>query len=202
MEGAEEAKRQRDQLDRYLKWFKEEGGIEGPTHLDTWFKPQQQNRLAWLKMKCVGTVMELGCCYGYVLAYCGGQIGVDHNEKSIELARILNPSKEFVVADIRALPFPDDYVDTVMVCEVLEHIPWDDVPKTLREARRVAKQKVLITVPDGEELTPEATSFKHQWLCLWDNAEDMRNEFNDFPADIVFVDREAGFFLIEVIKGG
>lgn len=197
MEEAEEARRQREQLDRYLKWVKEEGGLEGPTHLDTWLKPHQQNRLAWLKSHCVGTVMELGTCYGYVLAYCGGQIGVDWNEKSIALAWILNPTKEFVVADIRALPFPDRHVDTVMVCDVLEHIPWEDVPKALREARRVARQKVLITVPEGERNIPDATCFKHRWLCTPEKVQAIAEEFTN---EKVTIERKGGFILMEVRK--
>lgn len=198
MEGSGEARRQREQLDRYLKWVEEEGGVEGPTHLDTWFKPKQQNRLAWLKKHCVGTVMELGTCYGYVLAYCGGQIGVDWNEKSIALARILNPSKEFVVADIRNLPFPNNHVDTVMACDCLEHIPWEDVPKAVSEARRVAKEKVLITLPDPyAKDNSDAINFKHRWLAT---QEKVRDIMNDFSGAVVKVDREAGFVLMDVCK--
>jgi len=191
---AEEAKRQREQLDRYLRWVEEESGVEGPTHLDTWFKPHQQYRLRWLKRHCVGTVMELGTCYGYVLAFCGGQIGVDHNEKSIALARILNPKKEFVIADIRNLPFPDNYTDTVMVCDVLEHIPWEDIPKALKQARRVAKQKVLITVPDERNI-PDSTCFKHIWLATPEKVEFITKEFTN---DKVTIKRKGGFILMEV----
>jgi len=164
MEGADMARRQREQLRKYLKWIEDEGGVEGPTHLDTWFKSHQISRLRWLRRRCTGTIMELGCNYGYVLAYCKGQIGVDWNEKSIELARILNPTKEFVVADIRELPFPDGYVDTVLATDVLEHLSWEDVPKAIEEAKRVARLKVLVTMPNGEHDTPEATSLKHQFL--------------------------------------
>lgn len=193
---AEEARRQREQLDRYLKWFSEEGGSEGPTHLSTWFKSHQQYRLNWLKKHCVGTIMELGTCYGYVLAYCGGKIGVDWNQQSIALARILNPTKEFVEADIRNLPFPDSYADTVMACDVLEHLPWDDVSKALREARRVAKQRVLITIPDERNI-PDSTCFKHLWLAT---SEKVKAIAREFPSDKVTVGRKYGFILMEVRK--
>lgn len=193
---ADEARKQRDQLERYLKWVKEEGGVEGPTHLDTWFKPHQKYRLRWLKRHCVGTVMELGTCYGYVLAYCGGQIGVDWNQQSIALARILNPGKEFVEADIRNLPFPDSYVDTVMACDVLEHLPWDDVHQALREARRVAKQRVLITIPDERNI-PDSTCFKHLWVASPEKVEVMAAEFPEAEVDII---KKVGFILMEVRK--
>lgn len=165
MEGAEMARRQRAQLERYLTWVQEEGGVEGPTWLDTIWKPQQQQRLGWLKERCVGRIMELGCSWGWVLSYCGGHVGVDHNEQNIALARILNPTREFVVADVRNLPFPELYVDTVMAPDVLEHLPWEDVSLAIREAKRVARVKVLITVPNGGLDTREATSMKHQYLA-------------------------------------
>ncbi len=173
MQGVEEAKRQRQQLDRYLKWFSEEGGSEGPTHLSTWFKPHQQYRLKWLKKHCLGMVMELGCNYGYVLAYCGGHIGVDWNENNVALARILNPGKEFVVADIRALPFPNAYVDTVLLADCLEHLPWEDVERAVSEAKRVARQRVLVTVPDGWQDEPDACCFKHRWLLDEEKADEL-----------------------------
>lgn len=194
---AEEAKRQREQLDHYLKWVKEEGGVEGPTHLDTWFKPPQQYRLRWLKRHCVGKIMELGTCYGYVLAFCGGQLGIDHNEKSIALAKILNPTKEFVTADIRSLPFPDNHVDTVMACDVLEHVPWEDIPQALKEAKRVTQHKILITVPDGETDSADAICFKHIWLATPEKVQAMAEEFSN---EKVTIERKGGFILMEVRK--
>jgi len=195
--GTEEARRQREQLDRYLKWVKEEGEGEGPTRLDTWFKPHQQYRLHWLKEHCIGTVMELGTCYGFALAYCEGQIGVDWNEKSISLAKILNPKKKFIVADIRKLPFAERYVDTVMAIDVLEHIPWEDIPQALKEASRVARKKLLITFPDGETDMSDATCFKHFWLGTQEKVQAIRQHFAN---EKVTIEKKAGFILMEVTK--
>lgn len=164
--GAAQAKAQRDQLARYLQWVREEGGHEGPTHLDTLFQPHQQERLRWMKGQATGDVMELGCCWGYALGYVGGSIGVDWNEHSIELARILNPGKQFHCQDIRKLSFGDKSVDTVIIPDVLEHLPWQDVPGVIKEAQRVARQKVLITLPAPD--APSAASPKHQWVATAD----------------------------------
>lgn len=175
MEGTEESKTQREQLEKYLEWVKTEGGVEGPTHLSTWFKPHQQQRLRWLKLNCRGTIMELGCNWGFVLAYCNGNVGVDWNEKSIALAKILNPRKDFVVADIRKLPFPDNYVDTVLLPDVLEHLAWEDVPHAIAEGKRVAKKKILITIPNGDHHTSEAASFKHRYLLTAGKRQELVN---------------------------
>lgn len=56
----------------------------------------------------------------------------------------LNPD---VVGDIRKLPFHDNEFDTVMACEVLEHIPFEDFEKALLEMRRVSKKNVIISIP-------------------------------------------------------
>jgi hypothetical protein len=52
-----------------------------------------------------------------------------------------------VVADVRALPFEDDSFAGVLAFEVLEHLPWDDLPKALSELRRVAPWSV-VSVPN------------------------------------------------------
>jgi SAM-dependent methyltransferase len=51
------------------------------------------------------------------------------------------------LADIRHLPFRNSRFDVVFSCEVLEHIPFKDLPKALSELRRVSKKYVIISIP-------------------------------------------------------
>ncbi len=51
------------------------------------------------------------------------------------------------VADIRALPFEDNSFDVILAYEILEHLPFGDVPKALSEMHRCTKQSVLVSVP-------------------------------------------------------
>jgi len=55
-----------------------------------------------------------------------------------------------VVAVDSVLPFADHSLDTVMLLEVVEHVP--QLEAILKEAFRVARRNVLLTVPNSEDL--------------------------------------------------
>jgi ubiquinone/menaquinone biosynthesis C-methylase UbiE len=48
------------------------------------------------------------------------------------------------------LPFPDRSFDSVVLFEVIEHVT--DIQSILKEAFRVARENVLVTVPNSEDL--------------------------------------------------
>ncbi len=87
-------------------------------------------------------VLEIGIgnktVYNY-LTQCN--IKVD----TLDFDKSLNPD---FVNDVRDMSKIDDNsYDLVMACEILEHIPWDDIPKALNELSRTSKRYVLISVP-------------------------------------------------------
>lgn len=51
------------------------------------------------------------------------------------------------VADVRKLPMPENSFDVILACEILEHLPWDDVPIALAELQRVTKKYIIISIP-------------------------------------------------------
>jgi len=63
----------------------------------------------------------------------------------------LNPE---VCADVTALSFADKSFDTVLAAEILEHIPFNEVPKALKELSRVTRKAIVITLPHFSNFAP------------------------------------------------
>jgi len=163
--------KQEAQLAKFLAWRQAEGGVELPVTLHTMLKPEQQARVAWLVARARGRVLEVGCSFGYVLASIAAKdpkhdhVGIDIAPWNVELAKLLCPGLRFKIGDVRTLGAPGKSFATVVLAEVLEHLAWpDDVERAIEHAVRVARERVLITVPNGELDTEEAHSQKHPYL--------------------------------------
>jgi SAM-dependent methyltransferase len=96
-------------------------------------------------------ILDLGCGYGaYSLALLKegrSCVGCDVNLQYLKTAAAAGLP---VVAALGSLPFPDKSFDTVLLFEVIEHVP--PIESILKEAFRVARKSVLVTVPNAEDL--------------------------------------------------
>ncbi len=63
---------------------------------------------------------------------------------TLDLDPALRPD---VAASITHLPFQDQSFGTVMACEVMEHLPFDQFPVCLRELARVSRRFAIISLP-------------------------------------------------------
>jgi SAM-dependent methyltransferase len=104
-----------------------------------------------------GRVLDLGTGaggqIGRYLADRGLNVtGVDFSERSIEIARRLNPGMTFEVADIRSLPFARGSIAAIAAFYCLIYGTDDDVVAALRECRRVLEPggRILASVHGGE----------------------------------------------------
>src|SRR5207253_7532206 len=97
------------------------------------------------------SLLDLGCGFG---AYSGALmkdgvacVGCDINFEYLRKASAYG----LPVTNVDSvLPFRDRSFDTVLLFEVIEHV--SDLEKVLKEAFRVARKNVLITVPNSEHM--------------------------------------------------
>ena len=92
------------------------------------------------------TVLEIGPSHGFV---------TDYLRKFGVAVTTLDNKKEYsptVVGSVTHIPLPDNSFDFVIICEVLEHLPFDDFPVALKEIHRVCKSVVLLSEPDSRRM--------------------------------------------------
>jgi predicted SAM-dependent methyltransferase len=87
-------------------------------------------------------VLEIGIGNGFLNRYLKSR-GLIVNSVDIDIK--LSPN---VVGSVLHLPFFDSVIDMVICFEVLEHLPWKELPMAVSELNRVAKRWVLLSVPD------------------------------------------------------
>ncbi|CAN5685588.1 hypothetical protein BH23CHL5_BH23CHL5_08410 [soil metagenome] len=97
------------------------------------------------------TFLDAGCGEGFVSRYLlerspGLQItGFDANPDCVALAQDLNPSGEYITADITDLPFESKSFDVAGCFEVLEHLHAPD--RAVEELLRVTRNALVLSVP-------------------------------------------------------
>lgn len=96
------------------------------------------------------SVLEIGPSHGLVTEYLR-KFGVMMT--TLDYKESYKPD---VVGDVRALPFKDNAFEMAIVCEVLEHMPFEDSLKALRELYRVTRRTVLMSVPDARRTLIQA----------------------------------------------
>lgn len=73
---------------------------------------------------------------------------------TLDFAADVNPD---VVAPVTDIPLEPDAVDVTLCAQVLEHLPWAEVPHALGELARVSRAAVVLTVPDVSPAAAVAT---------------------------------------------
>lgn len=100
-------------------------------------------------------ILDLGCGNGNIaleLKKKGFEVqGIDISEKSKEICEKKGIDVKILDMATQKLPFKDNFFDTVIISDVLEHI--FDPEFILKEARRVSKHKIIITTPNFSSLS-------------------------------------------------
>ena len=117
------------------------------------FNPSYQRHVATYRL-CApllpgGRVLDLGCGIGHSFEELAPRVtvGVD-----VDAEALAGQDRETVVADMRALPFPDDAFASVLSVQSIEHVP---------DAGRVLREVVRVLEPEGVAVfvTPNRLEF-------------------------------------------
>lgn len=90
------------------------------------------------------TILDAGCGEGVMVDELRRRgytaVGVDRDYASADVIR----------GDILSLPFENGHFDVVMFLDVIEHLPFEQQPRALRELRRVLKPggMLILTIPN------------------------------------------------------
>ncbi|MDD2672050.1 MAG: class I SAM-dependent methyltransferase [Syntrophales bacterium] len=87
-------------------------------------------------------MLEIGIGNGFVSKYLRDK---KINLITLDMAHDLRPD---TVGSVSAIPFRSESFDLVSCCEVLEHLPFEKFPETLKEIRRIAQGSVILSLPD------------------------------------------------------
>lgn len=88
-------------------------------------------------------ILEIGVGNGFVSRYL---IQRGFKVATIDLEKDLLPT---VSASVLNIPFPARTFDTVVCCQVLEHLPYDYFKRALIEIHKVSLSNVILSLPDS-----------------------------------------------------
>lgn len=107
--------------------------------------------LSYIKIKSATVVLDLGCGGGYIarelFSKTNAQIyGIDSSKEAIHIAveKSKKTTIKFKHADVRKIPFPDDFADVVLCIGVIEHVM--DYENCINEIKRVLKNDGMVYV--------------------------------------------------------
>lgn len=91
-------------------------------------------------------VLEIGPSHGFVTEYLR-KFGV--SVTTLDYKKEYSPD---ILGSVLDMPIPDNSFDMVIICEVLEHLPYEDFPRALGEIRRITRRSVLLSEPDSRHM--------------------------------------------------
>lgn len=117
------------------------------------------NRVFELIPKESASLLDVGCGNGVLCNQAKQKIPslkrIVGFDRSLEAIKYVKTDKE--IGEINNLPFQNNEFDTVCSLEVLEHLNLKTYELALKEISRVAKKRIIITVPHDEKLERSMT---------------------------------------------
>jgi len=134
-------------------------------------------------------ILDVGCGDGrhsILIDSNGGRaIGIDLSKNMLGEARTLYPKGDFREADMRNLPFDDDFFDGVWSSGSIYHVTKSDAKKVIKEFRRVLKPAGAVAISfklgqgEGTEANPKSYSGSPRYFAYY-TKEEMKDIFESF----------------------
>jgi ubiquinone/menaquinone biosynthesis C-methylase UbiE len=100
--------------------------------------------------------LDVACGTGFLTRHLRGDVtGIDQSEEMVAIARTRCPNATFVVGDALSLPFGDGSFDRVLTAHFYGHLSEEDRERFLADARRVAREVVVIDSALRSGVEPE-----------------------------------------------
>ena len=93
----------------------------------------------------LGKTLDVACGTGFLTRHLRGEVvGLDQSESMLDQARRQAPRADYVQGDALSLPFPDASFDRVFAAHFYGHLERSERDVFLAEARRVARELVVV----------------------------------------------------------
>lgn len=118
----------------------------------------------WLSAESITRkkVLEIGCGIGWFALNCakkkvGHYVGIEHQRNNLFAAEnnIFDSRIDFQEASALELPYPDQSFDTLVIFDVIEHLPIDSEPQLFNEMFRVLKEGggIFLSTPYASKIS-------------------------------------------------
>jgi 2-polyprenyl-3-methyl-5-hydroxy-6-metoxy-1,4-benzoquinol methylase len=148
-------------------------------------------------------VLDAGCGDGRFVgllkdAGVNNVYGIDFSERAISFARLMNPTANLSVADLKDFPFGKDFFDYIFFIETLEHIIPANINSVLEGLAGSLKNggELIVTVPSVRYGIPGPDSKHYQHFT----PESLREALTPYFTVIEMVGQDKeGFHLLKLI---
>jgi SAM-dependent methyltransferase len=118
--------------------------------------------------------LDIGCGKGEPMRFINRDkqfyaVGVDIFELYLRQCRHQNIHNDYVLCDVRRLPFREKSFNTVLCLEVLEHLERGDGQRLLQAIEKIARHQVIISTPAGtykQEAYDDNPHQEHRYIWI------------------------------------
>ena len=144
-------------------------------------------------------ILDVGCGKGEPMQFLNRRrryftVGIDIFQPYIEKCRLQGIHDDYVMCDVRNLPFREKSFDIALCLEVLEHMDRKDGERLLDEMERVARKQIILSTPLGPlECKPYDGNLYLEHKYFWNTDDLQQLGYKIIPLGIRDIRDETGF---------